>query len=142
MLPSIDTPYFIIISRKNQALLSFLKLNVVVDGKAIYPLLSNAPVIIPVYADHPKLVITDGFHFTRPIELTYTEPSYYNFNVECAIGDLQLLGGAFVMIFFYLMGFLTGWMALKVISFFPIIFFLFYYYVNRKEFIQVTSVKS
>ena len=133
----IHTPYYIVITREDQALLSFLKIRVVVDGKLIYPLLTNKPVVIAVREDHPTVVVTDGFHFTKPIELVYSEPSYYNFKVGCAIGDMQLLAGSFLLVFFYLMGFFTDWLLLKILSFAPIIFFIFLYYFNRKEFIQM-----
>ncbi len=99
-------------------------------------MLNDKPVVIPVH-DHPKVVVTDGFHFTKPIELAYSEPSYYQFMVECAIDDMQLLAGFFLVIFFYLTGFFTNWMVLKVISFAPILYFVFLYYFKRKEFIQV-----
>jgi hypothetical protein len=132
------TPYYIVITRENQALLSFLKITVIVDGKLIYPLLTNQPVVIPVSEDHPKVVVTDGFHFTKPIELAYSEPSYYNFKVGCAIDDQQLLAGAFLLVFFYLMGFFTDWLLLKILSFAPVIYFLFLYYFKRKKFIQIT----
>jgi hypothetical protein len=120
-------------------MLSFLNIRVVVNGKEIYPLLNDQPVVIAVTDDHPKVVVTDGFHFTKPLELVYHEPSYYNFQIVCAINDLQLLGGVFLLIFFYLFGFLTGFFWLKLASFTPIIYFLFLYYINRKEFIRIAS---
>jgi hypothetical protein len=56
-----NIPYHIVITRKNQVLLSFLKIRVVVNGKDIYPLLNNRPVVITVQENHPKIVVTDGF---------------------------------------------------------------------------------
>ncbi|MBS1920342.1 MAG: hypothetical protein JST17_08820 [Bacteroidetes bacterium] len=64
-------PYHIVISRKNQVLLSFLKIRVVVNGNMIYPLIKNQPLVISVKENHPKIVITDGFHHTKPLELVY-----------------------------------------------------------------------
>jgi len=49
-----------------------------VNSKEIYPLLSDELIVIPVNNDHPKIVVTDGFHFTKPLELVYHEPSYYH----------------------------------------------------------------
>jgi hypothetical protein len=86
-------------------------------------------------------VATDGFHFTRPLKLVYKEPSYYKFRVDCVIDDLQLLGGAFVLILLYLLGFFTGVFFLKLASFAPIILFLIIYYINRKDFIRITPVR-
>jgi hypothetical protein len=116
-----------------------LEVRVIINGKEIYPLPNNNPVIIPVDDKRTKIVVTDGFHFTKPLELVYQEPSYYNFRIVCAINDLQLLGGFFLLILFYLLGFATGFFWLKLASFCPVIYFLFLYYINRKDFIQITS---
>jgi len=120
-------------------MLSFLKLRVVVDDTEIYPLLNDQPVVIQVKDDHPRIVITDGFHFTRPLELKYHEPSYYNFAIKCSIDDLKLLGGLFVLCVFYLLGFITGFFWVKLFSFSPILYFLYLFYINRKGFLQITQ---
>jgi hypothetical protein len=105
-------------------------------------LLNDQPVIIPVEENHPKIVATDGFHFTLPLELEYQEPSFYKFKIACAIDDLQLLCGGFLLVFFYLTGFFTGLFLLKLMSFVPLLWFLFLYYINRKKFIRITPVRS
>ena len=137
---TISPPYRIIITRKNQLLLSFLRIKVVVNGKAIYPLPDSRPVTITVMENNPKLVITDGYHFTKPVELVYHHLNTYYFKVVCVIGDLQLLAGSFLLIVLYLLGFYSGIFILKLVSFLPIVYFLFFYYINRKEFIQITPV--
>ena len=109
----------------------------IVDNKQIYPLYNDQPVIIEVQDNHTKIVVSDGFHFTKPIELNYSQPSFYYFKVVSPVNDLQLLGGAFVMIFFYLLGFVTGLLLIKLISFIPIFLLLAIYYFNRKSFIQL-----
>jgi len=133
-------PYHIVITRKNQVLLSFLKIRVVVNGKDIYPLPDSRPVMITVEENNPKVVVTDGFHFTKPMELVYHHLNTYYFKVICVIDDLQLLAGSFFLIFLYLLGTYTDIFILKICSFLPIIYFLFFYYINRKEFIQITPV--
>jgi len=118
-----------------------LNIRVIVNNREIYPLLTDEPVIIEVYDNHPKVVVTDGFHFTKPINLDYKEPSYYHFKVVCSIDDLQLLGNVFVLIVFYLLGFYTGSFALKALSFLPIFYLLFAYYIDKKSFIQIRQDK-
>jgi len=86
-------------------------------------------------------VVTDGFHFTKPIELTYKQPSYYHFKVVCSIDDLQLLGNFFVLVVFYLLGFFTGSFILRLFSFLPVLYLLFAYYIDRKSFIQIRQDK-
>jgi hypothetical protein len=118
-------------------MLSFLKLRVVVNNREIYPLLNTEPVIIPVEKDCPRIVITDGFHFTKPVELNFKEPSYFNFNVVCAIDDLHLYTALFFLVLLYLLGFMTGIFIIKALSFVPILWLLFQYYLNRRQFIQI-----
>ena len=125
------------IRRANQVLLSFLRVQVIVNNKEIYPLLNDKPVLIEADNNLIKIVVSDGFHFTKPIELKYSQPSYYHFKIVSPVNDLQLLGGAFVMFFFYLLGFITGILLMKLLSFAPIILLLIIYYLNRKSFIHV-----
>ena len=118
-------------------LLSILPVRVIVDNKEIYPLTGDKPVIIEVKDKHPRIVVTDGFHFTKPIELDYKVPSYYHFKVVCSIDDIQLMGNVFGLVLFYLVGFYTGNLVLKLLSFLPIFILLFAYYIDRKAFLQV-----
>lgn len=135
-------PYYIIITRKNQVLLSFLKIRVIINNKEIYPLLDCEPVVIPLENDNPKIVVTDGFHFTKPLELAFKQPSYFNFDVVCAIDDMQLLTAFIMLVVFYLLGFFTNFLPLKILSFMPIAWFLFYFYINRKDFIRIVKAKQ
>jgi hypothetical protein len=122
-------------------LLGILNVRVIVNNKEIYPLTNDDPVVIEVYDKHPRIVVTDGFHFTKPIDLNYTQPSYYHFKVVCSIDDIQLLGNTFVLIVFYLLGFFTGSFVLKLLSFLPIFYLLFAYYIDKKSFLQIKQDK-
>lgn len=93
--------------------------------------------MIEIRDSHSRIVVTDGFHFTKPIDLVYKQPSYYHFKVVCSIDDMQLLGNLFVLIVFYLLGFFTGVFVVKLLSFLPIVYLLFAYYIDRDSFIQV-----
>lgn len=126
--------------RKNQVLLSFLKLRVIVNGKEIYPLPDSKPVVIRVSENNPKIVVTDGYHFTTPLKLVYNDMHTYCFNVACAISDKQLLAGFFILAASYLSGLYTGLLVLKVFSFLPIIYLLMFYYLNRRDFIRLIPV--
>lgn len=112
------------------------------NGREIYPLTNTKPVVIPVDANHPRIVITDGYHITAPLKLVYKELPVYCFKVACAISDQQLLGGFLVLVLLYLSGFYTGILALKVFSFLPVIYLLTFYYLNRKEFIRLIPVTN
>ena|SRR5688572_9703667 len=133
-------PYYIIVTRKNQVLLSFLRIRVIVNGHDIYPLNTNQPVCIEVQKNNPKVVVSDGYHFTPPMELVYHHLHTYYFKVICVIGDVQLLAAALLVAVLYLCGFYTDIFIIKLLSFLPIFYFLFFYYINRKEFLQITPV--
>lgn len=119
-----------------------LNVRVIVNNKEIYPLSNTEPVVIEVHENHPKVVVTDGYHFTKPVDLTYKQPSYYHFKVVCAIDDMQLVGNFFMLILFYLLGFFTGVFVLKLLSFLPILYLLFAYYIDRNSFIQIRQDRS
>lgn len=121
-------------------MLSFLKIKAIVNGREIYPLLNTKPVVIPVPENNPRLVITDGYHITKPLKLVYKDLPTYCFKVACAISDRQLLAGFIVLAILYLAGLQTGLLVLKVCSFIPVIYLLFFYYLNRKEFIRLIPV--
>lgn len=123
-------------------LLSILNVRVIVNNKEIYPLNNTETVIIEIQDNHPKVVVTDGYHFTKPIDLTYKQPSYYQFKVVCAIDDMQLLGNFFILMLFYLLGFFTGIFILKLLSFLPIVYLLLAYYIDRNSFIQIRQDRS
>jgi hypothetical protein len=129
-----------VITRKKQILLSFLNIRVIINGTEIYPVKQGQRVIIPLESNNPKVVVTDGYHFTKPLELVYHHLHTYYFKIVCAIDDTQLLAGCCVLVLFYLMGFVTGIFFLKLVSLFPVLYFLFLYYINRKEFIQIQAV--
>jgi hypothetical protein len=129
-----------VITRKKQILLSFLNIRVIINGNEIYPVKQGERVVISLESNNPKVVVTDGYHFTKPLELVYHHLHTYYFKIVCAIDDTQLLAGFCVLALFYLLGFATGFFILKLLSLFPILYFLFLYYINRKEFIQIQAV--
>jgi hypothetical protein len=129
-----------VITRKNQVLLNFLHVRAVVNGKDIYALSNNKPVVITVMQNNPKVVITDGFHITKPLELVYHHLNTYYFKVICIIDNMQLFAGCLLLVVLYLIGLYSGIFLIKLSSMLPVLYFLFFYYVNRKDFLQITPV--
>ena len=111
-----------------------------VNGRQIFPLDTTEPILISVDQNNPRIVITDGYHITTPLKLVYKDLHTYCFKVACAISDRQLLIGSIVLAALYLSGLYTGLLILKVSSFLPLIYLLFFYYLNRKEFIKLVPV--
>ncbi len=115
-------------------MLSFLKVRVIVNGTDIYPLKKNEPIIIYLTTNNPKIVVTDGYHITKSLELVYHHVHTYYFKVVCAIGDYQVMAGFFLLALLFAIGVLSGFLIIQIASFFPILYFLFLYYINKKDF--------
>lgn len=90
--------------------------------------------------NNPRIVITDGYHITIPLKLVFKDIPTYGFNVVCAITDRQLLIGFIILAGLYIAGLYTGLLIFKFFSFLPLIYLLFFYYLNRKEFLRVIPV--
>jgi len=122
---------------KKSWLLSFLRLRVIINGKDIYTLVKGEKLIIPLTENNPKIVLTDGYHITKPLELVFHHIHTYYFNVVCVIDNFQLAAGIAATIIIYLFGLLTGFFIIKLASFFPLFYFLFFFYIRRKDFLQI-----
>lgn len=117
-------------------MLRFLKLRLVVNGMHIYNLRKNKPVRILVPTNPARIVVTDGFHITQPLELKYRQPVSY-FQIVCAVNNDVLVGGAIFMLMFFAMGASADLLLLQIFSLLPIGTILFFYYIRRQEFIQI-----
>ncbi len=118
-------------------LLRYLKIRVIVNGSVIYPLEKGKPIVVPLLTQQSKIVVTDGFHFTRPMEVVYQQFNIYYYKVVCAIDDDQLVVGFILLALLYAAGLTSDILILKIMSFIPVLYFLFLYYINRKAFIQI-----
>lgn len=118
----------------------FLRLKLIVNGTNIYSLVRSRPIVVPIPTNPSKIVVTDGFHITRPLELTYSHTRTYYFQIVCGIENDQLLIGMIIGGLLYMMGATSGMIFLQVLSLAPIFYFLFLYYIKRKEFIQIRPV--
>ena len=125
--------------QKNHLMLRFLKLRLVVNGMHIYPLRKNKPVLINIPTNPSRIVVTDGFHITGPVELKYRHRTGY-FNIECAVENDLLVGGLIFMLMFFAMGATSGVIVLQLFSMLPVFYILFLYYIRRREFIQIRPV--
>lgn len=134
---SLAPTYRIVIERKSQLLLRFLKIRVIVDGMAIYPLEPGKPITVALKGARPRLVVTDGYHYTKPQELVLQHIYIYYFKVVCAIEDDQLIVGFILLVLFYTAGLTSDILLLKAMSFLPLLYFLMVYYKDRASFLQL-----
>jgi hypothetical protein len=106
----------------------------------IYPLIRNKPITITIPTNPSRIVVTDGFHITQPVSVGFSQAHTQYYKVACAIEDDQLLVGLIIMVLLYAMGATSGIIFLQVLSLAPIFYFLFLYYINRKQFIRILPV--
>jgi hypothetical protein len=111
-----------------------------VNGHFIYPLVRNRPVVIDMPTNPTKLVVTDGFHITSPLNVTYAKNYTRYFTIVCIIEDAQLIIGFILTLVLYAMGLTSGIIFLQMLSMMPIFYFLFLYYIKRKDFIRIQPV--
>ncbi len=111
----------------------------IVDGMTIYPLERGKPIQVPLKAARPRIVITDGYHYTKPQELALQHIYIYYFKVACVIEDEHLLFGTILLALFYTAGLTSDLLLLKAMSFLPLLYFLYVYYKNRNTFLQLKS---
>jgi hypothetical protein len=103
----------------------------------IYPLEQGKPITVFLKGARPRIVITDGFHYTQPQELVLQHIYIYYYKVVCAIDDDQLLFGILLLVLFYAAGLTSDILLLKLMSFLPLFYFLYVYYKNRASFLQL-----
>src|SRR3982750_4262825 len=124
---------------KKSWILSLFKIKVIINGTNIYAITSDEKLEISLHENNPRIVVTDGYHYTRPLELVFHQVHTYYFRIVCIIDNHQLAVAIAMIIICYLLGFATGFFIIKLFSFFPIVYFLFFYYVNRKDFLQIQA---
>jgi hypothetical protein len=118
-------------------LLRFLTLRLVVNGMHIYPLAKGKPVVVTVPTNPARLVVTDGFHITPPVQIAYAPQRIHYFNIACIVENDVLVGCSIFMTLLFFMGLSSGLIILWLLSISPVLCFLFLYYVKRKEFIRI-----
>jgi hypothetical protein len=116
------------------------RIRIILDGKDIYPVDNNQKVVIHVDHNNPIVVVTDGYHISRPLELVYHHLNTYYFRVECGMDDGQLVSGLTLTTVFFLAGFFTHWLTFALLSLAPILYILFLYYIRRKDFLSLRAM--
>jgi hypothetical protein len=103
----------------------------------IYYLETNKPVVIPVESPRSNLVLTDGFHHSKPVDVIHRKITTAHYKVVCAIDDNQLTAGLVLQVLFFFAGLTSGNLLLQMLSFTPVLYFLYLYYLNRRTFLKI-----
>lgn len=119
--------------------MNYLNIRVIINGTLIYTLTKNKPVLIPVTHSHVSVVATDGFHITRPLQIAFHKSNTFHFKIVCAIDNDLFITGAVLLVLLFTVGLFSDILIFRLLSLVPIFYFLFYYYINRKDFLQIKA---
>ncbi|HEX2533094.1 MAG TPA: hypothetical protein VHK69_05135 [Chitinophagaceae bacterium] len=121
-------------------MLRLLKVRLIVDGKAIYMLPRKRPIVIDLDGHQSRLVVTNGFHCTQELQLPeYPAASGY-FLVTCTLSNNLLAACGLLLGVFYLVGLLSDILLVRLLSFLPLLYFLYHFYLNRKCFLVIRAI--
>ncbi len=123
-------------------LFSFSKIRIIVNGTSIYQLDKDKPLVIGGIKNNSTLVLTDGFHYTRTLQIVHQHRYILYLTVLCVIDDDRLLAGGIVTFVLFLAGLTSGIIFILLLSFLPTLYLLYAYYINKKSFIQVRKILS
>ena len=111
------------------------------NGMHIYSLQKGQPVVVNMPTNPARIVVTDGYHITGPVQISYSPQRTHYFTIACVVENDVLVGGGIFMMLLFFMGLTSGLFVLQLLSMSPIFYLLFLYYVKRKEFIQIRRLK-
>ena len=126
--------------QRNYWLLRFLKVKLVVNGTNIYNLRCNKPVVIHLPENPSKIVLTDGYHITPPVDIPYIKKERHYYVVACAIENDALIGTFISMLLLFSMGLSSGAFILIFIGMAPLVYILYLYYLKREEFFRLKPI--
>lgn len=103
----------------------------------IYSLQKGQPIVVTMPTNPSRIVVTDGYHITGPVQITYSPQRKHYFTIACVVENDVLVGGVISMTLVFFMGLSSGLLFLQLLSVTPILCLLFFYYIKRKKFIQI-----
>ena len=87
-----------------------------------------------------KIIITNGFHYSREV-IFHQKAGTYFFEIESCIDDVQLLTGFILSGLFYTIFVVSGMQFFILIANAPFLFLFYIFYIKKKDFIQIHRLK-
>lgn len=130
------------IVRKKRLLLRLLPLRMVVNGSDIYSLREKQPLIISTRHCPAQLVVSNGFHFSPPVQLDTLQQDKYALEVDCQIDDIRILSTVFVTILLFGFYWITGMRGMQVAANIPLLYLLWLFYFRRKQMLVIRPLQQ
>lgn len=112
-----------------------LPVRVVVNDRDIYPLKEKQPVAISVSSNPVKIMVTNGFHYSKPVLLNTYQQDKYALQADCLLDDLRLGYGFFLMFLLFGMYWITSMRIFQIAANLPILYMLYLVYFRKKDFL-------
>lgn len=117
-------------------------MRVVLNGTTLYQLEPGKTLVIPLERNDARLVITDGFHISRPAKLHFTDADMAFFHVGCSLPDRVLVAGALVSVLFFALGGVTAQLVFKVFGALPPVYAILSFFLDRQGFIRLEPLQA
>lgn len=121
--------------RKRRFIMRLLPVRVVVNDRDIYPLKEKQPVAITVSSNPVKIMVTNGFHYSKPVLLNTYMQDKYALQADCLLDDLRLGYGFFLMLLLFGMYWITSMRIFQIAANLPILYMLYLVYFRKKDFL-------
>lgn len=124
----------------DQLILHLRKVRIVVNGTDIYELERNKPSVIDIQGPLCSITITDGFHHSKIFPLSFEKTSLHKLKVSTILDNGRLVFILLLTFILFILAFLNEIWFVKLVSFVPVILFLFFYYIKRRSFFLLEAV--
>ena len=121
-------------------MLRLLKIRAIVNKADIFELNEAQPLTIPCNDSITTVVVGNGFHFSRTLEVSRQFTGTLFYQVDSRIDDINLLYLIFLTLLFFGMFLLTEMRGFMIIANLPLLYLLYVLYFMRKNFILITAI--
>jgi hypothetical protein len=100
------------------------------------------PVVVPATQEITSVVISNGYHLSRELELRFEHNKTYLYQVTCTIDDARLVTGILLSLLLFGLYILIGLIGLIIAANLPILYMLGVFYLDKRNFIQITAIAT
>jgi hypothetical protein len=121
------------IIRQRHWLLRLMGMRAVVNNHHLYELAEAAPVAIPFADAAVTLMVTNGFHASEPLQLTFEPGSTYFFQVNALVNNTGLAFILLASLAFFALYVLNGSGLLLIAANLPILALVWIFFLQPKR---------
>lgn len=114
---------------------------VVVNDVHLYQLKEQEPLIIDEQELPVKIVVKNGFHFSKPFYIKKYSGENILLGIGCKADNGSLWGAVVFSLLFFVVFFVTGFHIVLLLANLPLLFLFYQVFVKSKEFITIETLK-